>query len=278
MRPEHRHELKTNDLVEWLSNLPQWFEKNRNTIIYVAVAVIVIGGFLFWYNYQKNVVAIREKTHFTELLTQLRQRKLQILYSYTQGIDASLELLELAKGLSNLAQATTNIQIAALALIEQGQILRTELHYRLNSPDQNQIQNQITEAKVAYNEAVNILTSKGEDNAKKLYPSLIAEAKFGLGLCEEELGNFDNAKQIYREIIETKEFEISTVAAQAGQRLNTMDAYQQKVVFKPPPEPALKPVTIPAELLQPTLVDANEQPEFLELLTSIDMNWLDPNQ
>ncbi len=278
MKPEHRHELKTNDLAEWLAHLPQWFEQNRNTIIYVAVAVIVVAGYFLWFNYQKNVVAVRKKTYFTQVLTQLPARKARILYGYSQGIDVSFELLDLAKELSALAQTTKNIKMAAIALIEQGQILRTELHYRLKSPDQNELQSQITQAQNTYNKALNILAPNDEDKAKKLYPSLTAEAKFGLGLCEEELGNFEEAKKIYGEITETAELKNTTAAAQAKLRLDTMDEYEEKIAFKPAPRPLPETLTIPQELLQPISVDANEQPELTDLLTMIDTNWLEPNQ
>ena len=277
MKPEHRHELKTNDLAEWIAHLPQWFEKNRNTIIYVAVAVIVVGGYYLWHNYQKNVVAVKNKTYFTQVLTQLPARKAQILYAYSQGIDASFQLLDLAKELSALAQTTKNIKMAAVALIEQGQILRTEMHYRLKSPDQNELQSQMTQAKNAYNKALNILAPNDEDKAKKLYPSLVAEAKFGLGLCEEELGNFDEAKKIYSEITGSAELEITTAAAQAKLRLDTMDGYEEKIAFKPAPRPIPENLTIPQEFLQPISPDANEQPELTDLLTTIDTNWLEPN-
>ena len=36
MKAEHRHELKTNELVEWLTNLPQWANENLTTIIGVV--------------------------------------------------------------------------------------------------------------------------------------------------------------------------------------------------------------------------------------------------
>lgn len=278
MRPEHRHELKTNDLAEWIANLPQWFKKNRNRIIYVSVVIIIVGGYYLWYNYQKNVVAVREKTFITNVLTQLPAKKARILYAYSQGIDASFELLDLAKLLSGLAEKTKNTKTAALALIEQGQILRTELHYRLKSPDQNQLKSQITQAKNAYNKALNLLEPNDVDNAKKLYPSLIAEAKFGLGLCEEELGNFDEAKKIYTELTSSAELKDTTAAAQAKLRLDTMDEYEEKIAFKPAPRPLTETLTIPQEFLQPIAPDANEQPELTDLMTMIDTNWLEPNQ
>ena len=33
MKSDHRHELKTNELAEWLGNLPQWTKENLVTII-----------------------------------------------------------------------------------------------------------------------------------------------------------------------------------------------------------------------------------------------------
>ncbi|GAI87402.1 unnamed protein product, partial [marine sediment metagenome] len=62
-------------------------------------------------------------------------------------------------------------------------------------------------------------------------------AKFGLGLCEEELGNFVEARQIYSDIAANSDFEATTAAAAAKRRLNTMAGYQQKVVFKKSSEP-----------------------------------------
>ncbi len=276
MKHGHRHELKTNDLAEWLANLPQWFRQNRNTIIYVAVVVIVVAGYYFWHNYQTNVVAVRKQTYFTQVLNQLPERKARVLYAYAQGLDYSFELLELAKELSALAQNTKNVKMAAIALIEQGQILRTELHYRRKSPDADELQSQITQAQNAYKKALNILASKGEDQAQKLNPALVAEAKFGLGLCEEELGNFDEAKKIYTGITETAELKNTTAAAQAKLRLDTMDGYEEKIAFKPAPRPLPETLTIPQELLQPVPTDTNEQQELSDLMTVIDTNWLEP--
>ncbi|MBA7624503.1 hypothetical protein ES703_31912 [subsurface metagenome] len=45
MKSKHRHDLKTNELAEWIGNLPQWARENHRTIIYVSVvAVLVIGS------------------------------------------------------------------------------------------------------------------------------------------------------------------------------------------------------------------------------------------
>jgi len=45
MKAEHRHELKTNELAEWIANLPQWARDNGRMVIYLSVvAVLVIGS------------------------------------------------------------------------------------------------------------------------------------------------------------------------------------------------------------------------------------------
>ena len=42
MKSDHRHELKTNELAEWLGNLPEWTKENFVTII-IALAPFVAG-------------------------------------------------------------------------------------------------------------------------------------------------------------------------------------------------------------------------------------------
>ncbi len=31
MKAEHRHELKTNELADWIVHFPQWFKENQTT-------------------------------------------------------------------------------------------------------------------------------------------------------------------------------------------------------------------------------------------------------
>ena len=55
MKSEHRHELKTNELAEWLGNFPQWAKENLRMIIYVTVVIVAVAGVYVWNNYQKNL-------------------------------------------------------------------------------------------------------------------------------------------------------------------------------------------------------------------------------
>lgn len=260
MKSKHRHELKTNELAEWLINLPQWAKKNLTTIIYVSALTVVVAGIYIWKNYEKNVVSVQKRINFTNALTQLSQRKLRIIQDQARGFDSSYTLLSLADNLQATAQNTKSDVVAALALIKQAEILRTELHYRLDAVSKQNLTSQINRAKASYAEALSRLTAPMV--AGTINPSLTAKAKFGLGLCEEEFGNFAEAEQMYRDIAENALFEGTTAAAAAKLRLNTMADYQRKVVFKASPKPApAKP-----ELIRPQIqlnpADANLMPQM----------------
>ncbi len=236
MKSKHRHELKTNELAEWIANFPQWAQENARMIIFVAVVAVWVIGSACFYWYQKNVVSVRKQLELTRILNQLSQSKMQIIRAQAQGIDASYILLQPANNLKIFAQNAKNNQTAAFALIKQAEALRTELHYRFGTVAKRDFTAQINRAKDSYTEAID----KYSPN-----PSLMAAAKFGLGLCEEDLGNFDQAKQMYQDITENPDFEGTAAAAQAKRRLDTIADYQKKIVFKEAPKPTLSELTQP---------------------------------
>jgi tetratricopeptide (TPR) repeat protein len=251
MRPEHRHELKTNLLAEWIVNFPQWAKKNTKTIIYLSVLAVVVAGVYFWKIYEKRVVSAQEQLRFTNFIAQLSQGKTQILQAQAQGVDISYILIQVADNLQSVAQNAKDEQIAALALIKQAEALRTELHYRFGSVSERDLTAQLNRAKDSYTKAI----EKSSAN-----PSLAATAKLGLGLCEEELGNFEQARKIYSEVIANAEFEGTVAAAEAKQRLDTMADYQQKVVFREAPK------QVPAEFIQPEIkLEAPEEKGVFEV-------------
>lgn len=174
MKSEHRHELKTNELAQWIASFPQWTRQNLKTIIYVSVVVVLVAGAYIYKRYQKNVVAVKKEVDFTSLILQLPQRKLQILQSQAQGLDTSYNLLQIADYLQASGQNTNNDAMAALAFIKEGDVLRMELHYRLETVSQQDLQKQIEKAKSCYEQAV----EKASES-----PSLSARAKYGLAPC-----------------------------------------------------------------------------------------------
>lgn len=254
MKSDHRHELKKNELAEWLSHLPQWTKENLITIVLVAVLIVAVAAFYIWKVYGKNVAQVREQTEFTNLLNQLSGSRMQILQAQAQGSNLSFLLLQPAKSLQTFAQSTNDKQMAALALIKRAEALRAELHY--GNVEEQYFISQTNLAKASYTEAL----ARCPTNL-----SLAAAAKFGLGLCEEELGNFEQARQIYQDIAANPDFEGTVAVVKVKRRLETMADYEQKIVFKPAPKPEpaiqIKPAdaNLPVDTNLP--IDANRPAE-----------------
>ena len=238
MKSDHRHELKTNELAEWLSNLPEWTKENLTTIILAVVLLAAAAGVYIWRGYNRNVAQNRQHVEFTGLLNQLSAGKMQIVQAQSQGRDQSFMLLQPANSLETFAQHTKNGRIAALALIKRAEALRAELHY--GTVQKEYLISQTNLAKASYEKAI----EKCPDD-----PSLAAAAKLGLGLCEEELGNFEQARQIYQEIAANSEFAATVAAVQAKRRLAVMADYERQIVFRSKPTPPAAAAE-PNEMLQ----------------------------
>ncbi len=222
MKAEHRHELKTNELAEWLANFPTWAKKNVRPIIYVTVVAVLVIGSYAYKKYKEDVLDVRIKKEWTNLLLALPHNKRQIIQAQQQGMDLSYRLLETAKKLKTFASECENERMATLALIKHGHALRAELLYRPETPNEQEQQVQIAKAKKSYKKA---LEKAQTDNY------LAAEAKLGMGLCEEHLGNFEKAAKIYSQLVQSEKFAGTTGANQAAYRLKTMDSYKEDVVF-----------------------------------------------
>jgi len=254
MRPQERHELKTNELAEWLFNLPQQIKENLRIIIPAAGGIVLIIILAWWYWYYKGEESARKQIELTNLVSQVSQDKAQIVQSQGKEADSSYVLITTADNIQTAAQNAGSNQAAALALIKRAEALRAELHYRPGTIEQQEIATQMDKAKASYNQAI----EKAAGN-----PSLTAAAKFGLGLCAEDLGNFEDAKKIYGEITTEAKFGGTTAAAQAKERLDMMGDYQQKIEFKPAPKPAAAPApqsrgpAADAGLAGPYIVDLN---------------------
>jgi hypothetical protein len=238
MKAEHRHELKTNELAQWLADLPNWAKQNIRMLIYFAVVAAAVIGVWIYRFYQKDVVARNEQLRLSRLLVQLEQGRSQILQQQAQGIDLSYTLLQTANSLHDFARQTKKPDMAALAFIKYAQALRTELHYRLTPIDNEALSAQITKAKAGYEEAV----KNAQNN-----PSLRAIATLGLGLCAEEIQKFDDAKQIYQQIVDDPALADTAAAGSARHRLDVMGDYEKMAVFKAPPAP--KPAEQPPVLV-----------------------------
>jgi hypothetical protein len=260
MKSEHRHELKTNELADWLANFPQWAKENRITIIGVLLVIVIAGAVYIWKIHRRNVMT-QKQIELTNYMSQVLGAKERIMDAQSKGTDLSYILLQPANNLKSFAQTVKDDRMAAFALIKRAEALRTELHYRLGPVNQQDFATQINLAKDSYNEAIKKAVP---------FPSLMAEAKFGLGLCEEDLGNFEAAKQIYQDITTNSDFDGIAAKVSAKQRLATMSDYKTKVVFHSSAKPKLPDAAQPKIEIKP--VDINDLP------IEIRKKFQDPNK
>ena len=238
MKADHRHDLKTNELADWLAHFPQWAQENRTTLIGVGVAIVVLIGVYFVRFYRKDV-DVRQHMQLTNLVTQMSAQKRTIAQAAGQGTDQSVTLLPIGQDLQSFAEGSGNDQMAALALIKRAEALRAELHYRLTDASGEEVAKQIAQAQDSYRQALERAAS---------VPALAAAAQLGLGLCDEELGNFTEAKAAYREVAENADYEGTAAQAAAAYRLKTVDDYKGAIAFKPAPVP--KPATASSPIMQ----------------------------
>lgn len=236
MKTQRRHELKTNELVEWFTGLPEFWRRNTRVIIYLAVVAVAVVVAVYYKRYAQRANAEQQRIAASRLVSGLARDKMQAARVASEGADDSGRLLVAASSLEGVAQASEDDVVVALALIKRAEALRAELHYRAVTLEREAAAGQIAQARGCYERA---LRRAGADM------TLAAMAKFGLGLCAEELGDFDRAEKIYTELAEGPEFEWTVFAVQAKQRLETMADYREKVFFPQVAAPAEKVTQAP---------------------------------
>ena len=238
MKSDHRHELKTNELADWIMHFPEWASENRSSLV-AAAAVILVALLVYFVSfYRKDVVSARNQTRLTNLVTQVPQQITRVASAATQNNDESYILVQTEQDLQDFAQKSSSNDMAALALIQRGAAVRAEVHYRLTEISRDDLVKQIEKAQASYQQAL---------DRKPSSPTLAAAARYGLGLCEEELGNFDKAGEIYREVAQKSDYAGTIAQAAAAYRLKIMPDYKTAVVFQPAPP---KPVQPPAPTVQ----------------------------
>ncbi|MBP8303994.1 MAG: hypothetical protein KBE04_07705 [Phycisphaerae bacterium] len=231
MKSDHRHELKSNELAQWIADLPEWARQNSRTILITCGVVVALVLAYAWYHYEKNVASVNRRVQFSEMANQLYAHKRQAAQGGTQGQDLAFTLLQSADSLGQFAGKSRDRAASALAHLKRAEAIRAELHYR-PAPTPDQVARQVELAKTSYQQALD----KAGDQV-----SLRAAAQYGLGLCAEETGDQAQARQIYQQIVADARLKGTVAQAAAGYRLKTMDDYTGSVVFRPGPEPVSQP-------------------------------------
>jgi tetratricopeptide (TPR) repeat protein len=264
MKSEERHELKTNELAEWIANFPEWAKENTSNIAYVAIVIIIVGvvAYLKWYRPAHTIS--REQIEMSQLAGQLEMAKVQVVSAKDQA-SANPEVIRgMADRLGTVAGQLSQPEYAASALIKQGEALRAELHYAPAgfAADPNALAFQVNKAKMCYQQAV----EKAGGN-----PQLAAMAQFGLGLCAEEVGNFEEAQKIYHDITANGAYAGTVIVSMARERATDMNDYKGTFVFvetaQTPAAPAMPEMplgprveNLPPKAVTPAAVPAAVKP------------------
>ncbi|MHC5059913.1 MAG: tetratricopeptide repeat protein [Planctomycetota bacterium] len=255
MDKEHRHELKSNELADWITHLPDFALRNWAQItgvILIIIALLVIPIF----RRTRSNTAMTLQMEATQLMQEIGQEKAKVVQSQSQGaLETQSQLLVVANSLEDAAKKAKKPYAAALALIKRGEALRADLHYQSAQVERSVVLSHIKQAKAAYESAI----EKAKGNS-----TLIGMAQIGLGLCAEEVGDFDGARQIYEAILAGSDFVGTIFPAKAQHRLDFMDDNRAKFVFVEAPQPDMSELglemPVDAGPVQPGALDS-ETPE-----------------
>ena len=225
MDAEHRHELKTNELADWMGHFPDICRKNAKTII--GVGLIIAAVVVFFYSR-----GVRAKSQFEQetqamgLIERLDYNKFMTVQAQqantAQGTAAAGSIRLSAESLEMAASEAKSPYVAALLLIKQGDALRIDLHYKTEEVDADIVGNQIAKARTVYEKA--LIQAQGNN-------TLVGMANFGLGMCAEEIGDYTQAAKIYNSIIADANFAGTVLPQQAQDRLDNIEDNKMQFIF-----------------------------------------------
>jgi predicted negative regulator of RcsB-dependent stress response len=251
MKSDHRHELKTNELADWITHFPEWVKENAKVLIGGTAIVILAVVVVSWNRYNRTVLAQNRRTDFTRVLTEMELTRQQVGQQSLQGQDQSIILHDSANTLEKLAENSPRNTMAAFAYIKQAEAIRDQLHFKNGRHRQEEVAQLMERAKACYHQA---LKKAPADN------SLVSVAQYGLGLCEEELGNYDEAKTIYESIVSDDQLVGTIGRVSAEYRLTTVDRYKGTIVF--PDAPPVLPEATDTPLIDTNSLLPNLAPEI----------------
>ena len=253
MDSEHRHELKSNELADFLTHFPDFLKKNANIIIGVALIAIAL---VTWPMFSKmsRQKTIAEESMVSESIQLLGQDVMKALQAYKETpeqLNLALDtILANAKELMDLTSETDNPNLAALAYIKAAQAIRTELHLKNEVVSADTIDMQINKAQEAYEKA----------SAVAAIPTMKAMAQFGLGLCAEERGQTQQAAEVYQAIVDDETFAATVFPKKAQLRLDALDDNAESFTFvEAAPKTIEVPIPVTPAITAPQPVPASPQ-------------------
>ena len=248
MKAQERHKLKTNELAQTLSHLPEYLKKYGNhLLIGLAVLVVLIVAGFWWHNarldaQRQRVILLGDllarrnvEQNNAAYQAQLGQAGQQPDLANIQPYDGQA----LADSFAQLAAQAPNTGFATTALLAQAESLRSQLYFPASDLDSQQLADIRDRAQTLYQQIIS------------LYPQdyrAVGQAQLGLGLLAEGQADWEKARQIYDAIIADADGKLAGTPYPMAtrQRLSKFKELQRTVLFAEAiPQPALQP--LPAE-------------------------------
>lgn len=224
MDADHRHELKENDLAEFITNFGSWWSKHGNTLL--IIVLIIVAVFVGkWYVESRNAAVQEEAWSDLALATSPESYRAVAQSHELPTVRALADLrgadLWLAKAIAPAPppqaddDATDTPPTAASALT----------------------------AEQALDEAALVYGRVAKDPQIHLVFKL--NAHLGLAAVAEGRQDWAKAKKQYTLVAEQAGTSYEAIAAQANARLKQLDRLKTPVVFGPDPEPAATTQPVP---------------------------------
>lgn len=232
MKADERHKLKSNELVESIKELPEFIHEYGSRILTVAIIVLVVGvGLWQWLSYRDSQQIETIENLQNIMMQQSRMQSAAAQRGMVAGGQKndlmameSYNVSGLAGALGELASENTNTAIGMMALLQQGEAIRSTLYYSDHDMSGEEKEQLYKQAEQIY------------QNLIRLYPQeavAMGTGRLGLGLLAEERGNWDQAKKTYESIVKEQDnrFAGTIFAQQARIRLALIDDIKEPIEF-----------------------------------------------
>jgi len=267
MKAQERHKLKTNELAQFFSELPEKFKKHGSLITSIALIVLIalVGGIVLLRYLAQGKQQQRDQL-FQQMLA-ADSLQLEALQRAQMGPELAsdpannilpYDATSITLVLSNIARDAKNKPVGMTAQLLQAELALSQLYFsdqNITDDEKNQI---LQTAQDIFQQTLQEFPN---------IPYAVGTAKIGLATVSEEKGLWDQARSQFEEVIALQDdLLVGTIYPKLAQRrLALIDTISTPITF-----PQIKPVNL-ADFQMPELL-----PD-LTGLPPLDLPLPDPN-
>lgn len=224
MDSQHRHELKENDLVEFLTHFGQWWGKHGGKILTVVLVLAVVVTGKRWFD--ASTAAATEK-------------------AWRDLADTTSP-----EGYRSVALSHQDPAVRALAYLRGADLLLAKS--ATASDDQHTTNDSTTAGSSQDLDSAALMYQQVVDD-QDVHPAYRLNALLGLAAVAEGRRDWDQARNLYLQVTEQATVHYGAIAERAQSRAKMLDRLKKPVVFAPDPvvipsTSELSPIDVPTDL------------------------------